>query len=362
MRIFLCGDLMLGRGIDQILPAPVDPGLHEPYVGDARAYVKLAEEASGPIPRGAPPSYIWGDLPEVLEQEQPELRIGNLETSITRSDDYTREKGIHYRMSPDNVDVLEPPGFDCLTLANNHVLDWGTEGLAETLETLDRAGVGRCGAGRTRTEAASPIETSPAPGTGPLVWGVGDRSSGIPGRWAAGEDTPGVWLKGADRDLLRNVAGAGLRIVSIHWGRNWGYAIPPRQQQLGRALIDEAGVTIVHGHSSHHPKGMEFYNGGLILYGAGDFINDYEGIGGHEQYRPDLTAGYFVDMEEGAAAVRRVLVVPFRLRRFRLERATAADTEWLAQTLEATSSAGGVTCRPVSGPAIECSAVAGTSV
>jgi poly-gamma-glutamate synthesis protein (capsule biosynthesis protein) len=102
---------------------------------------------------------------------------------------------------------------------------------------------------------------------------------------------------------------------------------------------------------------MEIYNGGLILYGAGDFINDYQGIGGHERYRPDLTAGYFVDVDVARAHVTRVLAVPFRLRRFRLERATAADTEWLAETLEAASPAGGVTCRAVDGPAIDCSAV-----
>jgi poly-gamma-glutamate synthesis protein (capsule biosynthesis protein) len=189
------------------------------------------------------------------------------------------------------------------------------------------------------------------------VWGIGDRSSGIPRGWAAGDGTPGVWLTGADRDLLRRVEGSGPRIVSIHWGENWGYAIPARQQNLARALIDRTGVSIVHGHSSHHPRGMEIYNGGLILYGAGDFINDYEGIGGHERYRPDLTAGYFVDVDEARAHVTRVLAVPFRLRRFHLQRASAADTEWLAETLEAASPAGGVSCRAVNGPAIDCTEV-----
>lgn len=358
MRIFLCGDLMLGRGVDQILTSPGDPTLHEPYVRDARDYVTLAEETNGPIPRAVPPSYIWGDLPDVLEQHAPDLRIGNLETSITRSDDHARGKGIHYRMSPANVEVLQPPGFDCLSLANNHVLDWGTEGLTETIDTLDRSAIGHCGAGRTRAQAESPCGASgasAASGVQATVWGVGDRSSGIPGQWAAGEDKPGVWLKGADRDLLRKVQGPGPRIVSIHWGENWGYAVPARQQSLARALIDKAGVSIVHGHSSHHPKGMEIYNGGLILYGAGDFINDYEGIGGHERYRPDLTAGYFVDVDEADAGVTHVLAVPFRLRKLRLGRASPADTEWLTETLEAASPSGGVTCRAVDGPAIECS-------
>jgi poly-gamma-glutamate synthesis protein (capsule biosynthesis protein) len=84
---------------------------------------------------------------------------------------------------------------------------------------------------------------------------------------------------------------------------------------------------VVHGHSSHHPKAIELYRGRAILYGCGDLINDYEGIGGYESYRPGLAALYFVTPGAGLEAV------PFRLRRFRLERAPEADARWLARTL-----------------------------
>ena len=77
-------------------------------------------------------------------------------------------------------------------------------------------------------------------------------------------------------------------VVSLHWGGNWGYGIPPAQADFAHALIDEAGVDVVWGHSSHHAKGIEVYHGKLVLYGAGDLINDYEGIAGHEEFRGDL--------------------------------------------------------------------------
>lgn len=360
--MFLCGDLMLGRGIDQILPSPSSPELHEPYVTDARQYVRIAEETSGPVPRAVPPAYIWGDLLAALEGEAPDVRIANLETSITRSEAFAREKGIHYRMSPANVEALQPPGFDCLTLANNHVLDWGTGGLEETLDTLRRAGIGFCGAGRDVVEAAAPCVVQLPSGGRVEVRGVGERSSGIPRSWGAREDRPGVRLKPSTRELTAEITGRRgaqhggtgrrespgpaepVRVLSIHWGENWGYAIPARQQKLARGLIDDAGVSIVHGHSSHHPKGIELYNGGLILYGSGDLINDYEGIGGHERYRPELTAGYLADVDETTGRVRRARALTFRLRRFRLERASAADTEWLAEMLHRASPQAALSC------------------
>ncbi len=124
-------------------------------------------------------------------------------------------------------------------------------------------------------------------------------------------------------------------MVSIHWGPNWGYDVPPDRRRFARALIDEAGVDIVHGHSSHHPIGVEVYRDGLILYGCGDLINDYEGIGGHEEARPDLGVLYLVTL--GDAGFEELRLIPMRLRRFRLERAGRGDVVWLAQTLRRAS-------------------------
>ena len=138
MRIFLCGDVMTGRGIDQALPHPVNPNLYEPYVRDAREYVALAEKANGPIPRPLSFDYIWGNALPELERAEVDLRIANLETAVTSAETPWPEKGIHYRMHPQNIGCLTAAQISACALANNHVLDWGYDGLSETLKTLRR--------------------------------------------------------------------------------------------------------------------------------------------------------------------------------------------------------------------------------
>ncbi|MFP4705504.1 MAG: CapA family protein [Spirochaetaceae bacterium] len=371
MRLFLCGDLMLARGIDQILPYPTDPTLHEPYVRDARRYVELAEEVNGPIPRSTDYAYIWGDMLPVLSETEPDFIIGNLETAVTDAGDFAAGKSIHYRMSPRNLAVLHTAGFDCVSLANNHILDFGTAGLAETLHHLDEEDLGYCGSGHDKPEATSPWTARSSAGTDLRVFGLGHRSSGIPKSWAAGPHAPGVWTGAGIADIIATVSAPtgqtpsrrteetmdrrrpfgpetlkpsmqrqpapGVHVLSVHWGENWGYHIPPRRREAARAFIDNAGVTIVHGHSSHHPQGIELHGGALILYGCGDLLNDYEGIGDHEQYRPDLTAAYVVDVDDATLRVTSVTAIPFRIRRFRLERAHPGDAVWLARTLERSS-------------------------
>ena len=139
IRLFLCGDVMTGRGVDQILPYPCDPRLHEPYMDSAIDYVRLAEQAVGPIPRAVDFSYVWGAALEELSHARPDARIINLETSVTRSDAWL-DKGINYRMSPENAACLRAAGVDCCVLANNHVLDWGRAGLRRNPGHARRAG------------------------------------------------------------------------------------------------------------------------------------------------------------------------------------------------------------------------------
>jgi len=105
--------------------------------------------------------------------------------------------------------------------------------------------------------------------------------------------------------------------------------VPREQRAFAHALIDEAGVDVVHGHSSHHPKPIEIYNGKLVLYGCGDFVNDYEGIGGHEKYRGELALMYFVGLDRGSNSLARVELTPMRMRRFRLQRGSRSEAQWL---------------------------------
>ncbi|HEX7036274.1 MAG TPA: CapA family protein [Pseudomonadales bacterium] len=351
VRLFLGGDLMTGRGIDQILPHPSSPELYESWVRDAGDYVALAERVSGPIPRGAPFDYVWGDALAELERQQPALRIVNLETSITRSARHAPAKGIHYRMHPDNLPCLTAAGIDCCVLANNHVLDWGREGLIETLAVLERAGIAVAGAGRDDAEAARPAVLTAGAGRRLEVFACGVGSSGIPANWAAAPERPGVQYvpdcSRASVDQLvgwivdRHVDGA-LVLASLHWGGNWGYAVPDEHVRLAHRLVDEAGVHLVHGHSSHHPLGIEVYRDRLILYGCGDLLNDYEGISGYESFRSDLTAMYFPELDARTGELTALVVVPVQIRRLRLNRPAPEDAAWLAERLGAQSRRFGV--------------------
>jgi len=130
--------------------------------------------------------------------------------------------------------------------------------------------------------------------------------------------------------------GGDVAIVSVHWGSNWGYAIAPSEVTFAHRLID-AGIDIVHGHSSHHPRPIEIYRGKPILYGCGDVIDDYEGIGGHESFRGDLRLLYLTCTEPAGGELISLRMIPVRLWRMRLERASQTDAEWLRTTIEHTS-------------------------
>ncbi|MEV5442254.1 CapA family protein, partial [Streptomyces sp. NPDC052644] len=156
VTLFLCGDVMPGRGVDQILPRPGDPALWEEYVADARAYVALAEAVNGPVPRPADPSWPWGEALPLLDAAAPHVRVVNLETSVTRRGAPWPDKAVHYRMSPENLPSLAAARPDVCVLANNHVLDFGREGLLDTLDALHAAGLRTAGAGRDAAEARRP--------------------------------------------------------------------------------------------------------------------------------------------------------------------------------------------------------------
>jgi poly-gamma-glutamate synthesis protein (capsule biosynthesis protein) len=153
VRLFACGDVMTGRGVDQILPHPGDQELRERHVDDARAYVRLAERASGPIPRQVSFAWPWGDALRVLDEMAPDVRLINLETAVTCQADFAPGKGVHYRMSPRNLPCVAAARPDVCALANNHVMDFGRAGLEETLAALNRAGLTVAGAGRDAAAA-----------------------------------------------------------------------------------------------------------------------------------------------------------------------------------------------------------------
>jgi poly-gamma-glutamate synthesis protein (capsule biosynthesis protein) len=348
LTLFLAGDVMTGRGVDQIFAHPSAPDLHELFVSDAREYVRLAEQISGPVPRAVASDYIWGDAIAEWDRVTPAVRMVNLETSITRSRDY-EPKGINYRMHPDNIGSLTSARLDICILANNHVLDWGREGLIETVQTLERAHIQTVGAGRNRAEAVRPVIHALPGGRHLIVAACAHESSGVPDHWAALTDEPGVHLlpdlgDETAADLATHVARHKLRddiaLLSIHWGNNWGFDVARQHINFAHRLID-GGIDIVYGHSSHHVRPIEIYRDRLVLYGCGDFINDYEGIAGYESYRNDLTLMYFPSFGPRTGQLQRLEMTPMQIRRMRLHRALQDDTRWLWNTVNEISRAFG---------------------
>ena len=338
--LFLCGDVMTGRGIDQVLPHPSPPHLYEPYVRSALRYVALAERANGPITRPVDPDYVWGDALQVLADASPDARVINLETSVTTSET-AEAKGINYRMHPDNVAVCTAASVDCCVLANNHVLDWGEAGLLETLDTLARADIRIAGAGRDLLTAQAPAVLETNDEGRVLVFAFGCTDSGIPRSWAAGPAKPGIHvLPNFSHDAVDGIARIvadtkqpnDIAVVSVHWGENWGYDIPSDHRRFAHALIDGAAIDVVYGHSSHHPKAIEVYRDRPVLYGCGDFLNDYEGIHGHEEFRSDLVLMYLLSFD--ACRLVRLEMTPLQIRNFRLNRPSRAETAWLRDTLD----------------------------
>lgn len=340
--LFLSGDVMLGRAIDQLLPYHTNPVLFEDYVRDAREYIWLAEKVNGPIPKPASCGYIWGDALQALNKASPDARIINLETSITKNGTPWNNKYIHYRMHPENAQCLSTATIDTTLLANNHVLDWGYNGLEETLFTLEKRGIKVAGAGRNSKAASSPAIIELKDKGRVIVSAWAHTSSGTPPDWAATTNRPGVnLLHGMNSTAVQRVSNSistikqagDIALISIHWGGNWGYHIPPEQIEFAHRLIDEANVDVVHGHSSHHVKGIEVYKGKLIIYGSGDLLNDYEGIGGHEKYRADLSLMYFASVDPATGKLSQLQMIPTQIRHLRINYANRNDALWLNDML-----------------------------
>ena len=251
MLIALVGDVMLGR-----------------LVNDALADAEFT---------GVGPAYPWGSTLPLLASA--DIRVGNLEFVL--SDDGTAwpAKVFRFRSDTRNVDSLRAAGFTVVSLANNHVLDYGAEALREMLGTLDAHGILHSGAGVDLEDARRPaICHADTLSVGFLA--VTDNEPG----WEAEAAAPGVHYVPIDvddararelLDLVRHTRSrVDLLIVSAHWGGNWGFDVPGDHRTFAHALID-AGAGVVYGHSPHIVRGVEVYRDRPIIYSAGDFIDDY---------------------------------------------------------------------------------------
>ena len=226
-----------------------------------------------------------------------------------------------------------------------------------TLDTLEQLNIKTAGAGRNGSEARRPAIIDLNGKARVLVFSFASVTSGSPRSWAARSDVPGINLL---PDLSEHSAARiadeisliaqpqDIVVVSIYWGSNWGYEIPADQRQFAHALFDKARISVLHGHSAHHAKAIEVYRNRLILYGCGDFLNDYEGIEGYEAFRDDLALMYFADVDTATGDLRALEMTPLQIKRFQLQPTSSDDATWLADTLDQQSTGFGTRVKTTS--------------
>ena len=320
MRIVLQGgDNMLGRAVQLTLPyqTPGDADIRDSQTANDYLVGIVPTEDVGLIREwNKDGRYLWGDVPVDLGED---LRILNLEAAPTLSIDTDQDKGILYHVDLRNLPLVfsrfKRPML--VTLGNNHAMDMGRRALVE--ETLPKLGnvigVGRDGREAYRGRRVGSVE----------VWAFAAGCAGVPADWAATQNRAGVAylppilssesVETAFKIIQKSMGPSDkFKVVTIHWGPNW--ASPGDGQEfrrrLAHRLIDELGVHLIHGHSSHHVRGIELYRGRLILYGAGDLVNDYEQIP-HPGYD---TAGavFVVDLDDASFELRNLTVIPFEMK------------------------------------------------
>lgn len=175
-----------------------------------------------------------------------------------------------------------------------------------------------------------------------LVFSLGTISSGIPHSWEADFNRPGVKILhelnlehahsfGKWVNLFRKPD--DIVILSIHWGANWVYKIPQLHIQFAHTLVDNGYVDIIHGHSSHHVLAMEVYKEKPVLYGCGDFINDYEGIDTQQIFRDDISMMFFITMNAKSKKLTDVTLVPLIKHQFSLKKLSEEDFWYLESNI-----------------------------
>ena len=293
MRLLLVGDVMLGRGVNEVLKC-------------------------------MPADYPWGDtLRSFLLSD---WRVCNLECVISdRGAPWqTTPKVFHFCSDAKNIAVLRAAKIDAVSLANNHLLDFGYDAMFETLDLLDRAGIRHAGAGAD-LEAASAAAVSEVMGKKIGLLAFTDNQP----EWAAGSHQAGVWyvpIDVADRraqlvfDRVQKMRSqVDIVLISAHWGPNWGYE-PPEEHIVFAHRLADLGVDLVFGHSGHVFRGVEVYKNAAIMYCAGNFVDDYA-VDPVE--RNDQSSIFLVDVISGR--IKRLLLRSTMIRDCRAELAVGQD-------------------------------------
>jgi poly-gamma-glutamate capsule biosynthesis protein CapA/YwtB (metallophosphatase superfamily) len=296
ITVALAGDTMLGRGVSERL------------------------QTLGPRSVFAP------EVPDIIASA--DVCVVNLECCISDAGEPWPAPGkrFFFRAPPVAAETLAWLGVDCVTLANNHALDFGRQALLDTRLRLSSAGIASVGAGETAAEARAPV-VKDADRSRLVVVGLTDH----PADYAAESDRPGVayadlsegvpsWLT-AELGGLRSAAGADVVLVTPHWGPNMMPEPRPYVRAAARSLV-AAGATFVAGHSAHVFHGVE----GAVAYDLGDLVDDYR----VDPYvRNDLGILVLVTLDHDGP--RRMRVVPLGLDFCFTRLASAEEYAWVAR-------------------------------
>jgi len=337
LNIVMAGDVMLGRLVDQIFPTHVEDKqeCHHAQNLLSRRPDKIKELKEQKY------KYVWGNL--LNEFINGDFRVINLETSVTTHPGKWPNKAFNYRMHPDNLQCLKEANIDYCSLANNHTLDFNVEGMVETMKSLTDRGIKWAGVGMNKHEAQSPAIVN-CRGLKIACFSMSDH----PSMWPATDTKPGINFinvekhKQSDVDRIKQLVEqtkqqheVDMVMMSLHWGSNYCWNPPASFQRFAHSLIDECGVDIIHGHSSHHIQGIEIYKEKPIVYGCGDFIDDYAV---DEEYRNNLGFLYKLTMRVNpsahACSVSRIELIPTKISQFQATtEMTDEERKWLGKTM-----------------------------
>ncbi|MFP4266656.1 MAG: CapA family protein [Spirochaetaceae bacterium] len=238
------GDLMVGRGIEDIL-------------------ISRGNEAGL--------SYIFGDTLPILREQ--DILVGNLEGAVTRSNTAV-PKSYNFKFRPEVLPFLKDAGFDYLSLTNNHCYDYGERGFLDTLDYLEEYGLSTSGAGRSVEEAHQPAFLAP----NLRILSVGDypkENNGFDGRAEAqvSDTRAGILFSGPE--VLKTIEEFSspdtIDVVAVHGGVEWRSKPTEAQREFYRSCVD-AGADLVLGSHPHVLQGIEGYRGGIIAYSLGNFL------------------------------------------------------------------------------------------
>ena len=297
LTVALVGDVMLGRGVDQMIATH----------GFA---------------------YPWGDvLPDVRGVD---CFLINLECALTDHTERWHDGGhkpFYFRARPRVVETLRVAGVDFAALANNHAADFGMTGLLDTVRHLDEAGIAHAGAGGDLIAARAPAFLTAG------EWRIGVVAfADHPAVWAAGPTSPGInytpvslatdHVAAIEHSLTIARQQADMVIFSIHWGPNMRAQPTPAFRDFARRVI-EAGADVFWGHSAHVVQAIEVWQGKPILYDTGDFVDDYAV---DPELRNDLSALFL--LRGRPPVVAWIDVIPVAIARCRVHRARGAERDW----------------------------------